>query len=290
MLLRLYGEREMVRRHFRATHGRDPELECPRTFNEKLAWSKIYVRNPLMVQCADKYAVRQYVRNTIGEEYLVPLIGVYGEVRDIPFDQLPRQFVLKATHGSGCNILCRDKTLLNTGAANQKLRRWLRLNYYYFGYEWAYRDVPPQIICEHLLLDERNKVPKDYKVFCFNGEPLLIQVDLDRFEDHRRSIYDASWTLQPFTYTYPLPEYPQAPPRMLHKMLACARTLSRPFAFVRVDFYAIGQRVYCGEMTFYPEGGCGRMEPEEYDYRVGAMLNLNDPATVARDSTGTLAG
>ncbi|MBP7051976.1 MAG: glycosyl transferase [Phycisphaerae bacterium] len=282
LLLRLYGDREMVCRHFAEKHGRRPNMEEPRTFNEKIAWIKLHTRDPLMVQCADKCMVREYVRNAIGDEYLIPLLGVYQHVSEIPFERLPPRFVLKATHGSGCNIICRDKASLKVTMAKRKLERWLHLNYYYFGYEWAYRDIQPRIVCEELLLDEREDVPRDYKVFCFNGEPRLIQVDVDRFSNHRQSIYDTSWVLQPFTHAYASRKEAQECPQTLRLMLECSRALAKPFAFVRVDLYTIEDRVYFGEMTFYPGGAGGHILPEEYDQSIGDMLtlksSLRDPA------------
>jgi hypothetical protein len=268
------GELSVVRRHFFATHGYEPNLDNPQTFGEKLAWIKCNVRDPMMTTCADKYAVRQHVASTIGEKYLMPLLRIYEDPKKIQFEELPVPFVLKVNHGSGANVFCLNKDDFRPRKAIAALEHYLSINAYYYGCEWAYKDIPPKVICEKVLLDEENKRPKDYKIFCFNSKPLLIQVDVDRFTDHRRDFYDDEWRLVPVTLKYPRARELVAPPANLDCMLQLARQLSAPFDFARVDFYEIAGRVYFGEITFYPEGGCCAFSPIQYEIEYGRRIRL----------------
>jgi len=230
-----------------------------------------------MTQLADKYEVRQHVATRVGEWPLNDLYGVWEDPADINFEELPDSFVLKVTSGSGPNILCKEKSLLNIEEARSQLRSWMRENEYWIGREWAYKDIKPRVICEKFLADDQGHIPSDYKLFCFHGEPRFVQVDTDRFTNHRRDLFGLDWKLLPFQYSYPASDIQVSRPQHLDTMLSLARALSDGFPFVRVDFYSMRERVVFGEMTWYPEGGMGRFNPEKYDLEIGKALTLPRP-------------
>jgi len=260
---------------FREKFGRDLDLEIPVTFNEKIHWLMLNYRIPEMTRLADKHEVRAYVAARVGDWLLNDLYGVWEDPADVDFDRLPESFVLKVTSGSGQNILCRSKSLLNVEQARVQLRDWMRRNEYWVGREWAYKNIKPKIICEKYLMDEEGHIPCDYKLFCFHGEPRFVQVDTDRFSNHCRDLFDLRWEVLPFSYSYP-PSGVQVPrPQCLETMVSIARTLSEGFPFVRVDLYSTHERVVFGEMTWYPEGGLGRFNPEAYDVEIGKLLMLH---------------
>ena len=256
--------------------GQKLDLKLPKTFSQKIQWLKLYYRNPLFTQLADKYSVRRYVAEKIGEEYLVPLFGVYEAVSEIDFDALPEKFALKGTHGSTWNILCHDKKQLNWEEAKEKMDRWLHTNFYDYSREWVYKNIKPRIVCEKLLEMPSGEAMWDYKIFCFNGLPKYIVVDVGRFSEHTRNVYDLEWDLQPVFYTYPPSSSPLPKPEQLPKMLELASILSQESPFARIDFYIHEARIYFGEITFYPASGFMPWRPREFDETVGQLLKLPD--------------
>lgn len=277
----LFPDRYIQASQFREKFGRDPNFETPATFNEKIHWLMLHYRIPEMTQLADKYGVRQHVAARVGEWPLNDLYGVWEDPDDINFEQLPDSFVLKVTSGSGQNILCKDKALLNIAEARSQLKKWMQENEYWIGREWAYKNIKPRVICEKFLTDDQGHVPSDYKLFCFKGEPRFVQVDTDRFTDHRRDLFDLEWKLLPFQYSYPTSAIQIAKPYHLETMVGLARALSEGFPFVRVDFYSMRERVVFGEMTWYPEGGMGLFNPEKYDLEIGKTLVLPRPVNAS---------
>lgn len=255
--------------------GRKLNLQNPITYNEKLQWLKLYDRNPLYTNLVDKYEVRTFISEKIGNEYLIPVIGVYNSAEEINWESLPDKFVLKCTHGSGTNIICLDKSKLNIDLAKEKLNKWMKKSWYWYGREWPYKNVTPRIICEKYMVDESGKELKDYKVFCFNGSPKIIQVDFNRFKGHKRNLYDTDWN-----YIHASIQEPTDPntvikkPEKLDKMLELARLLSKDFAHVRVDFYSINDRIYFGEMTFYHGAGFQKFTPESLGVKMGNWIKL----------------
>ncbi|CAH2031086.1 conserved protein of unknown function [Trichlorobacter ammonificans] len=253
-------------------------ISNPKTFNEKIQWLKVFHRNLGYVKLADKYAVRNFVKEKIGNEFLNELIGVWDSPFELDWTALPVQFALKCTHGSGMNLLIRDKFSVDQVEINKQLSCWLLMDYSKLGREWVYKDIPRRIIAERFLTDYDGQIPKDYKIFCFNGVPRYIQVDVDRFEKHRRAFFDTSWKKQPFclyceSYNNDLPK-----PKYLDVMLDAAQTLSENMPFVRVDFYAIPQVIF-GEMTFFPGNGTENFYPSEWDLLLGDMLVLPQIST-----------
>ena len=266
---------------FRLKTGLNLNLAFPKTFNEKLQWLKLYNRNPLYTSLVDKYCVRAYVEKTIGSEYLIPLIGVYTKFDDIDFDELPSQFVIKCNHDSGGVFICKDKHNLKNKKYKSKVRAFfakkMRCNYYWPGREWPYLNVERKLIIEQYLEDGNNHELRDYKFFCFMGEPRIIQVDYNRFSGHLRKMFDLDWNCLPFTTGYPTDaEHEIDKPITLQKMISIAKQLAREcIPFVRVDLYSIGEQVFFGEMTFYHGGGMERFSQEDWDYKLGDLIDLS---------------
>ena len=239
-------------------------------------WLKRYHRPAVMVELADKYAVRRHVAEQIGAGSLNELYGVWDDPNRIDFTALPDRFVLKVTWGSGMNIFCRDKSAFDEDEAIRMLCEWMRRSTYWNYREWHYRLMKPRIICERLLQEADGQVPPDFKFHCFNGEPRFIQVDIDRFEEHKRSVFDLEWKEMPFRIKHP-PSAGMLPrPANLEELLHCARRLAQGFPFARIDLYSIHGRVVFGEITFYPEGGVSYFLPSSYDVYWGTQLELPD--------------
>jgi hypothetical protein len=200
---------------------------------------------------------------------------VYSAPGEIQLDTLPEAFILKATHGSGWNVMCRARASFDFAAAAARLSRYLRTSYYDMGREWIYKDLTPRIVCQPLLLDAAGEVPQDYKFFCFHGEPRVVQVDWARFRAHTQNLYDTDWRLLPCRKRYPNnAQAPRHPPATLPEMLEISRQLAKPFPFVRVDLYAIEGRVFFGELTFLPYRGVIAFKPRSFEYAFGRMLDL----------------
>lgn len=272
---KLIPDKLFLKIKFKYHIGKKLNLKNPQTFNEKLQWLKLYDRNPLYTKLVDKYEVRKYIAETIGEEYLIPLIGIYNSIEEINWNSLPNKFVLKCTHGSGANIICSDKSKLDIEDAKIKLKKWMQRNWYWYGREWPYKNVKPRIVCEKYMVDESGTELKDYKIFCFNGEPKLIQVDYNRFSGHKRNLYDINWNYLPVSIKYP--SYPNiiiTKPKKLKEMLELARLLSKDYPHVRVDFYYVNNKIYFGEMTFYHGSGFEKFIPKEFEFKMGNLLKL----------------
>ena len=273
ILQSLLSDETYLRLRFRFKFGWDINLQNPITFNEKIQWMKLYDRNPLMTQYADKYEVRKVVESKVGPHILNELYGVFKSTDEIDFDLFPESFVLKATHGCEWNIIVKNKSKLDTKKAKKKMNQWISTNYYIKRREWAYKNIPPRIICEKYL-ENKNGSLLDYKFFCFNGTPHLIQVDVDRHTEHKRVFYNTQWRRADFSLKYPTYEEEVEPPNSLKDMLEIARVLSSAFTFARVDMYDVNGRVVFGEVTFYPKAGFGKFSPDYLDTKLGYLLQL----------------
>jgi len=261
---------------YRAETGKKLNLKNPTTFNEKLQWLKINNRKNEFSIMADKYRVREYISKKIGEKYLIPLIGVYDNENEIPWDNLPESFVIKCTHGSNCNIICKCKEELDIEAAKGKLNRWLKHSWFNFGREWVYKNITPRIIIEKYMVDESNVELKDYKMFCFDGKVKMIQVDFGRFINHKRNIYRPNWELTELSIKYPRDEDIALDcPQKLDEMIELGEILSKNIPHVRVDFYSINNRLYFGELTFYQGSGFEHFYPDKYETIFGDWINLD---------------
>ncbi len=257
-----------------AKFGKYINFDAPQSFTEKIQWIKIYDRNPLLTKLADKYLVRDYVAKKVGEKYLTTLYGVFESASEIEWKKLPNKFVLKSNHGSGWNIICKDKKKLDRKVTFEKLAAWLKQNYYYYGREWVYKNIPPKIVCEEYLDGDKTLGLLDYKIFCFNGEPGFIQVDMGRYIHHTQIFFDLNWNALDFTMNHPKPQQSIPRPRVLEEMIMVSKTLADDLKFVRVDLYAPADRVLFGELTFYPEAGFCDIFPRKYDQIIGMWLKL----------------
>lgn len=250
--------------------GEPLDLDNPKSFNHKIQWLKLYDSTKEKGMLADKYAVREWVKGKIGEEYLIPCIGRWNKFEDIDFDNLPEKFVLKANHGSSTNVIVSDKSKINKTELRLRFSRWLSTNYALkMGFELHYGIMKPQIICEKYMGDDLI----DYKLFCFNGRPDFFWVDTGRFLNHKRNTYDLEWNELPFL----IDNYERVivnKPKNLDKMIDFAKKLSAGFSFVRVDFYEIEGRLFFGEMTFTSNSGCNHFVPVEYDLIYGDKISL----------------
>lgn len=259
---------------YRGRVGEILNLQNPRTFNEKIQWMKLYDCTPLKTRLADKYLVRDWIREKIGDEFLIPLLGVWDNFDQIDFDLLPDQFVLKATHGCGWNLIVRDKSTFDKAAARAKFNQWMRTNYAFVStFELQYMNIPPKIIAEKYM-EELDQV-YDYKLMCFGGEVKFLWVDTDRFSGHKRAMYTTDWQRMDDMIGSFIPLDHDVPkPKTLDKMLEVATILSQGFAHVRVDLYEVGGKLYFGEMTFTSGNGFSKFSSREFALKVGDMLQL----------------
>lgn len=272
-----YSNREYILNRYTESMGQEPNLDKPTLFTEKMQWMKLHYNHPLFVKCADKFAVRSYVESKGYKSILNELIGVYSQAADIPLDELPDKFVLKATHGCTWNHICSDKAqeIAQWEDTKQLLDEWLTQDYAIHGRELHYTYIPPRLICERFLENADGSQIKDYKIHCFHGEPKLIQVDYERFIEHQRNYYDTDWNLTDIkwvsheNYT----EHDDRPVN-LKEMLAVARGLSADFEYVRVDLFNVEGKVVFGELTFTPGSGFTKLDPEEMDAKMGSWLTL----------------
>lgn len=264
---------------FRVKIGKWINWKNPQTFTEKIQWLKIYNRKPEFTTMVDKYAVKDYVANIIGSQYIIPTLGVWNTPEEIDFDVLPDKFVLKTTHGGGGGgvVICRDKGSFDVEAARRKLNRSFKSDIYKYYREWSYKNVPRRIIAEKCI-DVPDKTDlTDYKFFCFNGEPRFLKVDFDRFVNHHANYYDLDWNLLPFGESDfpPVESHIEHCPSNFYKMIDIARKLSKGYPFLRVDLYNIAGRIYFGELTFYPASGLGAFTSHNWDIYIGKMLAQN---------------
>ncbi len=256
--------------------GKKLNLKNPQTFNEKMQWLKLNDRKEIYTTMVDKYDVKEYVANIIGEEYIIPTIGVYDNFDNINFDELPNKFVIKCTHDSGGVVVCKDKSTFNIEIARKKINDCLKNNFYYLGREWPYKNVKPRIIIEKFLEDEKNEDLIDYKIMCFNGKAQCSFLCLNRRSKEGLNVdfYDLNWNKMPFERHYKQSNIVMEKPENYDLMIELAEKLAKNIPFVRVDFYDIKGKVYFGELTFYPGSGMEEFNPEEWDKKLGDLLVL----------------
>jgi len=259
---------------YRCSHGRSLNLDAPKTYNEKLQWLKLHDRKPEYTAMVDKAAVKRYVADRIGEEYIIPTLGVWDRFEEIDFDSLPDRFVLKCTHDSGGLVIVKDKAKLDKSAAKKKIERSLRRNYYWAGREWPYKDVKPRILAEAYLEDEGRQDLSDYKVMCFGGQPKLIQLHQGRFGAHTQDFYNENWEKQDIFRGVPASAEVLEKPVFLEEMLELSRKLSAGLPQLRVDWYFTNGRLYFGELTFFSASGMTPFVPEQWDETLGGWIEL----------------
>jgi hypothetical protein len=263
-----------LKRTFKACFGYVPDLENPRTFNEKLQWLKLHDRKDIYTTMVDKYEAKKYVSHVIGEKYVIPTLGVWDHFDDIDFSKLPTSFVLKCTHDSGSVVLVRDKYHWDKEAAKKLLEHGLSRNYYWSGREWPYKNVKPRILAEEMV----DMNPVDYKWICMKGEPEVLCMCMDRQKgDLTFNYYDMNFNLLPFEWVHPnIKTGGVKRPENFDEMKKLAQKLSKDIPEVRVDFYDINGQVYFGELTFYHQSGFAPFSPEGWDLKLGQLLDLTD--------------
>lgn len=261
---------------FRRKLGYRLNLESPQSFNEKLQYLKLHDRRELYTRLVDKYEVKDYVRQVLGDECVIPTIGVWNSFEEIDFSALPNRFVMKCTHDSGGVFICKNKDFSTKESVVSKLNNSMKHNYYYSGREWPYKNVPPRIIAEEYLEDDSTSELRDYKFFCFNGVVKCFKIDFDRFSNHRANYYDTDGNILPFGESSYPPDYERTIdlPKSLSKMLEYAEKLSSGIPFIRIDFYEVNGRVYFGEATLFPASGLGSFTDVSWDYILGSWLDI----------------
>ena len=267
---------EFLKKMYQVRIGKELNLSNPTTYTEKLQWLKLYDHRPEYTIMVDKYAVKQYVAERIGEQYVIPMLGVWENVDDIDFDSLPNQFVLKTTHDSGALVICKDKSTLNLHAAKKRLRYFLKRRYYDCNREWPYKNVPPRIIAEEYMEDSTYQELRDYKFFTFGGEPkvLYIAQGRGRGESTVADFFDMDFNHLPFTIDHDMSQTPPIKPECFEEMKRLAAILSKGTPQLRVDFYEVDGKVYFGEMTFFHCSGFEDFHPAEWNRIFGDWVVL----------------
>ena len=273
----LFPDKLYLKLSFRLRVGYPLNLDAPKTFNEKNQWLKLNYRKPEFIRMVDKYNAKKYVADIIGEEHIIPTIGVYNSVDEIDWNALPEQFVLKCTHDSGGVVICSDKSKLNIAAAKRKLKQGLRKGFYYQGREWPYKNVQRKIIAEKYMVDESGVELKDYKFFCFDGVPKFLFVATDRLKENEEvkfDFYDLEFNHLDVKNGHPNSSRELSKPAGFDKLVEIASALSKDFPHLRVDLYDINGQIYFGELTFYHFSGFTPFVPLEWDYKFGEMITL----------------
>lgn len=276
-MLNWLPDKVFLKAAFRARFGRKLNLNNPETFNEKLQWLKLYNRKPEYTKMVDKYLVRDYVKEKIGEEYLIPLLGVWDDPEKIDFDELSMQFVLKCNHNSGMGMcICKDKNSLDINKVKEELKKGINQNYYLTSREWPYKDVPRRIIAEKYMVDESGYELKDYKFYCFDGKVKLVMINSDRMssEKTKANYFDENYQPLDFVWGYENAEIPPQKPEKFEEMKYLAEKLSEGITHVRIDFYQTPSGIYFGEITFFDGSGFDAIEPIEWDYKIGSWIKL----------------
>lgn len=270
------SDKAYLEKAFKIRMGTPLNLDNPKTFNEKIQWLKLYDRNPKYTRMVDKYEVKKYVADLIGDQYIVPTYGVYDKYDEIDFDALPERFVLKCTHDSGSVFIVKNKAETDFNLVKRRINKCLKRNYYLHGREWPYKNVNRKILAEEFLEDEASQEPKDYKMMVFNGEVKCSFVCSERFSSDglKVTFYDREWNVMPFERHYPKSTVPIKKPENYDTMVQLAENLAANFPFVRIDFYEVSGQIYFGEITLYPGSGWEEFRPEEWDKKLGEWIDL----------------
>lgn len=258
-------------RHF----GRFINFKHPKTFNEKLQWLKVNNKNPLYTDLVDKYEAKKHIEKSVGKKYVIKTLAVYDNFDDIDFDRLPNKFVMKTTHDSGGVVIVKNKKEMKIEKVKEKINTSLSRNFFYYGREWPYKNVKPRIIIEEYIDGGENL--NDYKLMCFNGKMEMSFVCTDRYNDDglKVTFFDKDWQKLPFTRHYPAAKENISKPKYYDEMVKVAEKLAKDMPFVRIDFYEVGDRIYVGELTFYPGSGFEEFSDYEWDEKIGDMLDLS---------------
>ena len=262
---------------YRVIMGRKLNLKNPKEYNEKLQWLKLNDRKPEYSTMVDKYEVRGYIEDLLGDKYLIPCLGIYDSVDDIDIDALPDRFVLKCTHDSGSVEICKDKSSFDIEGARHRLSQAMKRNYYATYREWPYKYVKPRVIAEGYLEGDEGDL-KDYKVMCFNGEAKIIEVHENRFVEgkvHTQTFYDREWNIVPLTQIETVTvDRPGERPRQLDEILRLSELIAKNMYHARIDWYIEGDKIYFGEITFFDGSGFESFSTPEMERMLGDMINL----------------
>lgn len=262
---------------FRIKMHKKLNLKDPKTFSEKIQWLKLHDRRPEYTTMVDKFAVKDYVAKIIGDEYIIPTLGVWNSFDEIDFSKLPDQFVLKCTHDSGGLVICKDKSSFDINAARNKIEKCLKRNYYWMGREWPYKNVPPRILAEKYMEDTQSHELCDYKIFAFDGVAKALFVASDRQnsgEETKFDFFDMEWNHLDLKNGHPNSKIIPKKPVTFEKMKALAEKLSKGMPQVRVDFYEVNGKTYFGELTFAHWSGMVPFEPDKWDKQFGDWIKL----------------
>lgn len=273
--LKLFSDKEAIIRLYENYAGKKPNLEQPTNFSEKLQWLKLNYHNPLQTICADKYLVRDYLSKKGYDAILSKVICTVDSVEKLDIKSLPDKFVIKATHGSGWNLICTDKKKINWFWWKKIMNIWLHNNIFWPGRECPYKNMKPRLLVEEFMTDKSGQL-MDYKFFCFNGKAKFVQANKGRDTiNHAQNFYDLNWQILPFGKDLkPRPDITIDAPICLNQMIEIAEDLAHEFPFVRVDFYEVNGKVIFGELTFYPKSGLPDLNPPEYDEILGSYFNI----------------
>jgi len=275
-LISIIPKKYFIKRKWMKIYGVKINLINPVTYNEKIQWLKIYgYRSDLAVKCADKYLVREYIERVIGSKYLNELFAVYDSIDAINFNELPDKFVIKATHDSGSVLIVKNKMEIDKNKI-EEIKCNMRINYAHISKEWVYEKVKPRIIVEKYMENKCGEPLRDYKVFCFSGIPKIIQVDIDRFTNHKRDFYDTKWNKIDLEILYESSGLFLDKPDCLEEMLLLSEKLSEEFIHVRVDWYVYENRLVFGEMTFFHESGFGKFNKKEWEIELGNSIIIDN--------------
>ena len=271
-------DKPFIKLVYRIRTGEKLNLDNPQSYTEKLQWLKLYDRREEYTRMVDKYDAKAYIAERIGEEYIIPTLGVYNSFDEIDFDALPDQFVLKCTHDSGGLVICRDKSKLDMAAAKAKIEKSLQRNYYQRSREWPYKNVKPRIIAEVYMEDEETAELRDYKFFAFDGVTRLLMIASERqcAEETKFDFFDMEGKHLDLLSGHPNADIAPALPVNFLKMQELSSLLSKGIPQLRVDFYEVNGRIYVGELTFFHWGGTKPFEPREWNDRIGSWITLPD--------------
>lgn len=270
------NDKKYIELEYKLKMNKKLNLENPITFNEKIQWLKLYDRKDKYVTMVDKYEAKKYVSNIIGNEYIIPTLGIYNSFDEIDFEKLPNEFVIKPTHTSGNVYICKNKKDINYKELKKIVKKWLKRKYYYLHREWPYKDIKPRIIIEKYMSDNKGQELMDYKLFCFNTIPKLTLVCSERFSSDNmcETFFDENWNIFNFTEGNHRIDKSIKKPENYEQMKEIAKKLSENTSFSRIDFYEIKGKIYFGEITFYPNSGFEKFEPEKYDKIFGDWIKL----------------
>lgn len=276
-ILDILPDKTVIKLQYYASLGRWPNLKKPQRFTEKLQWYKLNYRTPVMTQCADKYKIRFYLKDKEYEDLSPELYQVCDTFEEIDFDKLPDAFAIKCNNSSGTNIFIKDKSKMNLDEIAEEVRSWKKVKTISAGREWAYENIEQKIVVEELLVSKdgtQKDSLNDYKFLCFNGEPKLLWVDMDRASNHKRAFLDLDWNMLDVTSNRTKTDEFIPKPYGFEKMIEVAKDVAKDFPFVRVDFYSLNEKIYIGELTFYPWSGCVEFTPDSFDFELGSYFTL----------------